>query len=710
MNPRQWQMTLTNSLSILLFVIFSSTALGYSDYDGCKSCHGDFEDNNYVSKSDGASWNQSLMDGHETFVGDRCNACHKDGSKGSVYLNFSIDSTLSKSCVGCHGRQEDVNGSCVNGGGMQVECGGGAGLRQMHESNVGSGTCNSCHSGDPVPVGEHVNPFNYDKSSVQMRNACDADGTESRFGTNGLDNDGDGQIDGNDSDCQANSLPTQPGTLSASAVTSSSATVSWGASTDADGDTITYQVDYRENAAVTWSNGGSTTSTSRALSGLNAEQFYDVRITPNDGIGNGPERSADNLFQTEASVQINCLDQGALAYDNWTKTEAGGSGSLPTGATSPDYVRCKACHGWDHMGTDGGYTRRSRQEGRANAGAGDTDQTSRNISLASRDNTDVTAGMIWHTGTGRLFTEGAGSWVALDDSHSAANKAAHSNGYTLGNQHPDFTNGALTQQQVDCLVEFLNTPDADPAAYFSQVDTSQDPVLYTIVSTADAVAGESYYNSNCLNCHGDPAGVSPAGSPEGGILAYLDGDGKFSEFAHKARWGIPGTTMTRAAMSSPGAADVADMMLWLQQLGGDGFAINPGLSGNWWNGLARSGEGFFLDVALNISGDIILAASFYTYDSMGNQVWLMGAGPIDGDTAEIPLIIPSGAMWGAAFDPDDNTEVPWGTGTFRFTSCGAGHIALKPNMEMQNRFFTDLEYDIKRDILIPGIECPTATD
>ena len=696
----------------LVLTLLSGIAFAFPDYDGCKDCHGDFEDNNYVSKSDGSQWNESLMDGHETFVGDTCNACHNSVSFGTVYLNSSVDSTLSKSCVGCHGRQEDVNGSCVGGSGIQVECGGGAGLRSMHEMNVGAGTCSSCHSGDPAPVGENMNPYNFGKSGVQMMNACDADGSESRYGPNGLDNDGDGQRDGSDSDCQqaVNTPPSQPGTLSASAVTTSSATVSWGASTDAENDTINYQVDYRQNGVMAWSNGGSTTSTSRALSGLASEQFYDVRVIPDDGTENGPERLATNLFQTSAPVQTNCLDMGALAYDNWTKTDAGGSGSLPVGAVSSDYVRCKACHGWDHLGTDGGYVRRSRNANRPNAGAGDADLTSRNISLAARNNTDVTADMVWHTGTGRSFTEGAGSWVALDDTHSAANKAAHSNGYTLGNQHPDFTSGALTQEQVGCLVEFLNTPSADPSAYFNKIDPGPNPVLYSIVNTANASAGESYYNSNCLGCHGDPAGASPVGSPEGGILAYLDGDGKFSEFAHKARWGIPNTTMTREAMGVPDASNVADMMLWLQQLGGSGFVINPGLSGNWWGGLTRSGEGFLIDVATNLLGDTIIVVSFYTYDSIGNQVWLIGNASTNSNTAEIALLIPEGAKWGADYNPDDSDEIPWGTGTFTFTSCGAGHIVLVPNEVMLNNGFTNLEYDINRDILIPGIECPTPTN
>ena len=39
------------------------------------------------------------------------------------------------------------------------------------------------------------------------------------------------------------------------------------------------------------------------------------------------------------------VEQGALAYSNWTKTDAGGSGALPTGVDSQDYIRCKACHG-----------------------------------------------------------------------------------------------------------------------------------------------------------------------------------------------------------------------------------------------------------------------------------------------------------------------------------------------------------------------------
>ena len=326
MNPRHWQVTLTASMIALLFVVFSNIAFAFPTYDGCSDCHGGFVGNDYVSLQDGADWGQSLMRGHERFVESECDACHKDGSKGEVYLNSSIDDTLSKSCVGCHGRQEDVNNLCIGGSGVQEECGGGAGLRQMHESNVGQGTCSACHSEDPVPVGENINPFYYGQSGVIINESCDGDGTESQYGDTGLDNDGDGQRDADDPNCQANSPPTRPGTLSASAVTASSATVSWGASSDDDGDPITYQVDYRRNGETPWSDGGNTIETSQALSGLDAEQSYDVRVTPNDGTEDGANRSTMNLFQTESGGSLFSINAGHSGA--WFNPETSGQGQF----------------------------------------------------------------------------------------------------------------------------------------------------------------------------------------------------------------------------------------------------------------------------------------------------------------------------------------------------------------------------------------------
>jgi cytochrome c553 len=411
-----------------------------------------------------------------------------------------------------------------------------------------------------------------------------------------------------------------------------------------------------------------------------------------------------------------CVEMGALAYDNWSTEDAGGSG-MPTGESDNDYLKCKACHGWDRLATKGGYVRRSRSSGQTNAGAGDSDTTSRIISTIWGGHEPITAEMILHAGTGRSWEDGSGSWVALDDTHSAVNKAAHSQGYTLGNQHVDLSSDGVngddvipTQEQIDCLVEFLNFADAEPSVYFDDINPNMNPVLYTIVSTADADAGDAYYNSVCVDCHGDPAtdhqGDS-GGKPAGGILAYLAKDGKFSEFSHKARWGIPGAIMQRERIGNPTSADIANIMLYLQELGGTGFALNPGLSGTWWNA-ARSGEGFVIEFGY-ANGVLTLFASFYTY-LMGEQLWLTAQSTaIDGSEVTVDVFITNGGNWGDDFDPAAVNLVPWGTGTFTFPGCSAGSVSLMPNGDMQAIGFTDLAYDLMRDLMISGVACPTPT-
>lgn len=392
-----------------------------------------------------------------------------------------------------------------------------------------------------------------------------------------------------------------------------------------------------------------------------------------------------------------CVEQGALAWDNWTKTGAGGSGS-PAGEANGDYVRCKACHGWDRRGTEGGYVRRSRTGTRPNTGAGDGDLTSRAIVTGG-----VTAEQILHAGNGRSYADGSGSWVGISENRNAANTAQHANGYTLGNQHPDFSAGGpnggdtrLSDEQVNCLVEFLNFEGGDSSAYFANIDTSQNPALYTIVDSADAAAGEAFYADTCEGCHGAPADFA---------LPYLEGDGKFSELAHKATWGIPNISMTRSNLGNPTAQNIADLLLFLQQEGGTGFAMNAGINGNWYGGPDRNFEGFQLEVAAQNDG-LVLVTSFYTYDTMGNQIWLFGVGPVDGDTAEVDVFVYDGPTWGAGFNTADANEVPWGTGVFTASSCGSVSMMLSPNAAAQAQGFTDLAYDLVR-VTTPAMPCPS---
>jgi len=199
-NPSHHALSLIKGLLWLSLACWG-TAWAYDDYSGCETCHGSFNSGVYESNHDGTSWGTDLMDAHRDWV-PNCNACHQSSGFSEVLLNQSADGTFSQSCVGCHGRDEDVTDNCV-GDDSPVHCGSGAGLRQTHENMVGAGTCSVCHSGDAAPVGENVKPYNYTLQASAIADSCNADGSESKFGPTGLDNDGDGQRDANDSDCQS---------------------------------------------------------------------------------------------------------------------------------------------------------------------------------------------------------------------------------------------------------------------------------------------------------------------------------------------------------------------------------------------------------------------------------------------------------------------------------------------------------------------------
>jgi len=158
-----------------------------------------------------------------------------------------------------------------------------------------------------------------------------------------------------------------------------------------------------------------------------------------------------------------------------------------------------------------------------------------------------------------------------------------------------------------------------------------------------------------------------------------------------------------AALTAPGQAMAADLceglspefeiaclQLYLQDLDAEGYEINNALSGTWYNPL-RDGEGFMIDVANH--GEIVI--SFYTYDTSGNQVWLIGSGDVDGSVAVIEFHITDDGIYGAGFDPLLVNRYYWGTGTFSFSECSTGVAELIPTTAFAGQFET-LVTDITR--------------
>ena len=117
------------------------------------------------------------------------------------------------------------------------------------------------------------------------------------------------------------------------------------------------------------------------------------------------------------------------------------------------------------------------------------------------------------------------------------------------------------------------------------------------------------------------------------------------------------------------------------------------------------GVGVQVEVSDGGDGSLVLVATIYSYDSMGNQIFLIAVGTVDGDTAEVEVFITEGGLWGDDFDPALVSESQWGTGTFTASSCDSMHMSLMPNAEFQASGYTDLAYDLIR-LTTPSVPCP----
>jgi hypothetical protein len=147
------------------------------------------------------------------------------------------------------------------------------------------------------------------------------------------------------------------------------------------------------------------------------------------------------------------------------------------------------------------------------------------------------------------------------------------------------------------------------------------------------------------------------------------------------------------------AVDFHDPDKSLEEIG-----INPGLTGTWWNE-NRGGEGFLLEVTM-LNGKPFMFLSFYTYDDMGNQVYLVATMQNQvGNKADLTIDITTGGNWGADFDPADVSQPPWGTGTIEFPTCTTATATFTPNDDAMAAGFTEFTFDLTR--VFDAINCPT---
>jgi PKD repeat protein len=269
-------------IALMAFAIWAPNAAAFDqwsvdkDSGNCADCHSNFRTSPYISLADGYSWGDDLHDVHRnTMLSGDCDACHSAGPRFPVLLASSDGGTGFDpiSCVGCHGRDGDLNNGQI-----------GAGLRQ-HHTNADAAFCGDCHQdNDPatfIPVGESAAPSYYFTPDAAHPNKptdpCNPAGEEDYAGSAiGLDNDGDLPYDGDDPDCAANTPPVADPNGPYTGVVNMAVMFDGTDSNDPDGTIVSYDWDFGD---------GNTGTGPQPQHTYDTAGVYDVSLTVMDDAG-----------------------------------------------------------------------------------------------------------------------------------------------------------------------------------------------------------------------------------------------------------------------------------------------------------------------------------------------------------------------------------------------------------------------------------------
>lgn len=120
-------------------------------------------------------------------------------------------------------------------------------------------------------------------------------------------------------------------------------------------------------------------------------------------------------------------------------------------------------------------------------------------------------------------------------------------------------------------------------------------------------------------------------------------------------------------------------------------------SGSWYDP-EHSGEGFVLQWMDR--GQALL--TWFSYDTDGNQYWMIGVGELDDDRRlQFGLNATRGGRFGADFDPDEVELIDWGTLTMDL-GCLDGTIEYQSELSE----FDSAIQDVTRLTMLAGLECP----
>lgn len=105
--------------------------------------------------------------------------------------------------------------------------------------------------------------------------------------------------------------------------------------------------------------------------------------------------------------------------------------------------------------------------------------------------------------------------------------------------------------------------------------------------------------------------------------------------------------------------------------------IGPAHSGSWFNE-GQSGHGFSVEFGETPDGAPYAVVYWYTYDDLGNPIFMLGQGTPVGKQLEVTFQSPVGMIYGE-FDPTSVTREDGGTAVFVFTDADNATFSYTPS-------------------------------
>lgn len=220
------------------------------------------------------------------------------------------------------------------------------------------------------------------------------------------------------------------------------------------------------------------------------------------------------------------IAKGGILYDKFWATEAGYDQNNPNVAVfnaKSDFFRCKQCHGWDLLGSNGSYNGRGPKTSRPNISALNLFQLAK-----TKTPQELFDGMKKTAGRRDVSYD-------LSTYDPASNSA-------VGDQMPNYAQ-ILTDEQIWDLVKFMKEGAFDVSLLYDATYSGTYPtgkaVFSNVGKDGNAAAGKAHYAAKCAACHGADGKALLMESMTAGEFTRK----KPNEVQHKVKYGQLGSGM-----------------------------------------------------------------------------------------------------------------------------------------------------------------------